>query len=1431
MPQLAYPVAVWVGNTIATVAGSAAVAAGAGGISAVLAGTASNMALAAAITGVATAAIDVAFYTGLSYAIDAVSRPKIRPSGSELLFNMDPAYPREMIIGQRPVGGSMVARYSRGSNLYNAHLVMQLADHPCTELSEVWDGGRVVRSTPLTHGVRTEITAYSNSGGARVWMTWHDGRPGQTADSDLVTKSAQDPDVVAGKIPGWSSDHRGAGCAYVHVEVQWDSDILTSIPQLLFLVKGAPLYDRRKDTTAGGSGSHRLNDPSTWEYSTNAAVALDHYLLGYQVEDDELAFGVGLHPSEVPYAQFANAADLADEDVETGTGGDVETIARYAINGVVSAADYFEETIEAMQIQMAARVVDLGGRIGILGAEERDIVVDLDEDDLVAVEQMQFADKLGFEDLYGSVGGTFADPANLYQQTPYTTQYTAYNALPDGGEAQQVQLALPFEIHPRRAVRLASAWLSRESLQPRLIARFMPVAWKLEAGDWFTFTSPRLQISMAKFEVIDIAKYDDFSVTITARAIDPEFLAFSTANDPDLSVPPAVDPISLFLDEPEFDVEVATLVAGGVVEPCLEFTLTSDETVAREIVVEYAVSDPAWDEVDQDEAVIGPTLVDSIHVSQIVTKIRKGILPSTAYRVRAKSKAGRRESVWTNWSAPLTTGSTYSVGSASIADAIVGQGWGATASQNQADNTRAGLGRNALYDTAFRVALGSFWRANISGGGSISSAVGVAASNVRELEVGFSGASAGVTQLILDSYPQRALLPVKPGEFIEGSVGVGASIAGGASVTVGLTYRDAAGGYVGGDVFVTGQSLSGYSGGAGLHTYLRLGGVGTVPAGAYLVQLDAIFVAGGTSGTVRIAQPKIARVASASATVSPYDPGFDSEPGADPTADNTAAAISGQGAFATQNTVDYASGLLTGFAIMATLGHVYFGDGYIKETSGGTTASLSNFKTVLGTAAAITSQGALATLGQVNLGASGRVYRDDGTTRLTDALAVTALGTAAAFTGQGALATLNTINSSGLMGSGVVLYTALASTAVRLGTNIVRNDGSTTVTDSLVITSLGVASAITSQGSLATLSLVTSAYLGAGAAKNAMYDSQFALDPGSNFRGLSSSGTPTTSYATNSGVSYMQVDGSGVTVGGTLIIDDYPQRLLFQVKPGDVVEAHGLIGGQNCSAYGCSITWRSAAGGYVDQVSGASVASPGAGGGDVSTYTKVGVIGTAPAGAYLAQVNFIGVASTSSPRIRVAHPFKGLGKSGQTELSEWGPGIEAEIGADVTVANTAAAISGQGALATLNTAVAIAYATPSSTGLTASYASVVSKAITVDGGKVDIDFDALFAFGYPAITTDGDKVLIYAKLKRDSTALVTDLLIGGWNTDGALPRDIDQIACRLAYVDTPGAGTYTYSIELKANRGPEVGLHHSIMQSAGARFRLINAKTGANTIT
>lgn len=70
---------------------------------------------------------------------------------------------------------------------------------------------------------------------------------------------------------------------------------------------GRRVYDPRKDSTAGGSGAHRLNDPDTWEWSDNPSLALADWLAS-------ALYGAG-EPvlwSSVPAAANANDATVGD---------------------------------------------------------------------------------------------------------------------------------------------------------------------------------------------------------------------------------------------------------------------------------------------------------------------------------------------------------------------------------------------------------------------------------------------------------------------------------------------------------------------------------------------------------------------------------------------------------------------------------------------------------------------------------------------------------------------------------------------------------------------------------------------------------------------------------------------------------------------------------------------------------------------------------------------------------------------------------------------------------------------------------------------------------------------------------------------------------------------------------------------------------------
>jgi len=177
----------------------------------------------------------------------------------------------------------------------------------------------------------------------RMVFNAHHGASDQTVD----------PMLNASVSTEWTTNHRLRGVAYIAASFEYDSrGMFSSIPQLTVVVKGKKLYDPRKDgSISGGSGSHRYDTPSTFEWSDNAALCLLDYL-----RDDE--YGKGLASSAVNLQSFQTAANTSDELEDTpdysgtassatfsGTSGnrfinvDSATWGRAKVGGVITIED------------------------------------------------------------------------------------------------------------------------------------------------------------------------------------------------------------------------------------------------------------------------------------------------------------------------------------------------------------------------------------------------------------------------------------------------------------------------------------------------------------------------------------------------------------------------------------------------------------------------------------------------------------------------------------------------------------------------------------------------------------------------------------------------------------------------------------------------------------------------------------------------------------------------------------------------------------------------------------------------------------------------------------------------------------------------------------------------------------------------------------
>ena len=559
-------------------------------------------------------------------------------------------HPREWVLGRFAKTGSFVAAFTGQQQNKNLMRVYALADHRINKLDRVWINGDLMVSSPLVHGVRTEIPAL-RSGGPRAWITFYEGRPDQTADGFLQSVE-----------PTWTSAHRLRGVAYVIIDHLWDSD-LSNAYDYRFGGEGARLYDRRQDSTAGGIGSQRWDDPATWTYSTNAMVAIDHYRSGVRVDagSQALWFGVGESLDAVPYAEFAALANHCDENVNLKAGG---TQKRYEVNGTISAEQSHDKNLQALADQMAARAIDQGGRIAVRPPIIRTPVITLTDADLIRGSASEIRPGGKIDDMVNTLSGRFINPANDYKRDDYPEVQIADYVEDDNGEISDT-LNLDLENSAERAQRIAKLRIEDSRRILEITETYGTKAKAIEPGEWFVRESTIRGFPSGKTFVADeVTRYIDGSMEVVATEVDPDQLVWDEETAVDLSVPPSYP--QLELDDLE--------VPGGSATP-RQITRNDVNLPGVDIVITYGEDPLPYStdvEVTEDDGTGGPLAGAEVIRRHIpaggnLLSLAGELTPNTDYVYRARANFDGRIGAWSDWM-PFTTGG-YAV-PASIADPL-----------------------------------------------------------------------------------------------------------------------------------------------------------------------------------------------------------------------------------------------------------------------------------------------------------------------------------------------------------------------------------------------------------------------------------------------------------------------------------------------------------------------------------------------------------------------------------------------------------------------------------------------------------------------------------------------------------------------------------------------------------------------------------------
>lgn len=678
----------------------------------------------------------------------AAAQNKPRPQGSLITLDLAGDAPRRVQIGQRGNGGVMADWYVADYKNQTCYIPIYLQEGPCGALTGMWANGRRVFTGTLNHGQRVQLNDF-NSPDGRAWVTYYDGRPGQTADPTLV-----------GRGLGWTAQCVGTGCAYVILEWRWDPDTVPIIPQAFFETQGSYFYDRRLDSTAGGSGAHRLKDPSTWSLTTNPAVVADHFMLGrfLTASDTEPTFGIGLPTEETwTYAEFAAMANICDENVTSKYGGFEK---RYVANGFLFSDSKHKDTLLDLARSMNARPGDIGGRTVMLHGEAKTPVMVLTDGDRIAGSQEQYSPKKSVNQLVQKVTGTYQDPANNYMPTNYPEIGDPAWVVEDGGEIDPTVLDLEMEISAERAQRLATLYARRMRRQATLTSVFGLKALELEDGDWFIRQGARFA-SGKTFEVNGSPRLDPDTLTVTINAfeVDPTDVAWDETGvvDVNVSTPATGDGIRLPL--PNVSITAISYALGTIGLPVVVFT-NNDFNDGAPTAVEI--------EIAEDDGAGAPTGTYLTHFIPIGVQAssKTGLAPGVDYVARYRSVLGEKKSLWSTWQ-QFTTTPTYTVPGSGVSDWADLTGRPGSLTDGR---VAAGLGTNGdiLRNLPLSIANGSSLLRYTNGGlftGDL--AADITGSNVA---LDFVGRGALAT---LNNVPWGTLVSGRPVELTDGRITAG----------------------------------------------------------------------------------------------------------------------------------------------------------------------------------------------------------------------------------------------------------------------------------------------------------------------------------------------------------------------------------------------------------------------------------------------------------------------------------------------------------------------------------------------------------------------------------------------------------------------------------------------------------------------------------
>jgi hypothetical protein len=488
------------------------------------------------IVAVTTGALQVAAGVGLSLIAKAIAgEPQPARFGVQARLQGGDDVPRSIIFGRTATAGSLAYHNTWGtaSGVPNAFhtRVVALADYPIQSLDKVYVAElecTLLKAEP--HAERGwPVEEYRKNGVDHMWVKFYDGTQ-TVADSFLTTR-------VSNAARPYPSTRVGRGVAYAIVTCMaperkdGEEKPLFSggPPAIKFEVTGARLYDPSKDSTVGGSGTHRWDNPSTWGGDGDHLPIVQAYNIMRGITwGGSWLYGLqSLNANRIPAAGVIPQINKCRELFE-GPNGDEP---QYRSGGELQVAAPIKSALEALLTSCQGRMMEIGGTYKFLvGAPDAPVFAFTDAD-ILSTQDQHFSPFFGLEDTINGVQSTYPNPFEGWKtKTAPPLLRSDLEAL-DGNRRLMASVSLDMVWSIGQVERLQKSALEEAQRARRHTHVLGPEAWVLEPGDFVRWTSARNGYEDKLFRVDGIADRADLDVMVDITEVDPADYDWDFATD------------------------------------------------------------------------------------------------------------------------------------------------------------------------------------------------------------------------------------------------------------------------------------------------------------------------------------------------------------------------------------------------------------------------------------------------------------------------------------------------------------------------------------------------------------------------------------------------------------------------------------------------------------------------------------------------------------------------------------------------------------------------------------------------------------------------------------------------------------------------------------------------------------------------------------